>query len=245
LVSIVTPVYNSERFLEKTVSSVFGQVFTNWELLLVDDHSTDKSFDFCKTLSFSDSRVRVFRAPQNGGAGIARNLGIGKSRGKYIAFLDSDDFWHPTKLGVQISFMEKSQVPFSFSWYRIVDEFGKVLRVIRAPKELDYKRELLFNRIGTSTVMFNKELSGEISFPSIRKRQDYALWLNFLKSGHKAYCIQDALTDYQFREGSLSSKKMGLVKYNWEVYRNLEKKGIATSMFLLGMDVLSKVLRWK
>lgn len=124
IVSIITPIYNCEQFLQETIQSVLNQTYTNWELILIDDCSTDNSLSIAETAAQRDSRIRVIKLDQNSGPAVARNIGIKKAKGKYIAFLDSDDMWFPNKLEKQLSFMEKNQIPFTYTGYEKINEDG-------------------------------------------------------------------------------------------------------------------------
>lgn len=239
MVSIITPVYNSERFLEECILSVLAQSFTNWEHILVDDCSTDKSAQIIKKYAIKDNRIKYVKQSQNGGAGVARNTAIELANGNYIAFLDSDDLWSPEKLRKQITFMESNNCYFSFSSYGIIDEDGnRVGDTVIAKPIVTYKKALYKNPIGCLTVVYDVSFFGKQYMPSIRKRQDYALWLKLLKSSN-ACGINEPLASYRRTKNSISSNKLDLIKYEWKIYREVEKFSyIKSSFYLLSAIVL-------
>ena len=196
-VSIVVPVYNAERFLEQTLQSVIQQDFTDWELLLINDCSTDNSVKIIQTHN-DDKRIRLVNLEKNSGAAVARNRGIALSRGKYIAFLDSDDIWMTDKLSKQVSFMEKDKHAFSFTEIRMTDEDGTPVSKVRSiPKKVDYRYLLHKTVIATSSVMLDKAYFGDFSMPLRRSGQDYATWLMLLRKAPYAYCLQEPLVNYR------------------------------------------------
>ena len=183
LVSIVMPNYNAENFIEASVKSVLNQTYGNWELLFVDDCSSDNSLNIVK--SFADDRIKIYSTPKNLGAAAARNLAIENAAGKYIAFLDSDDLWMPDKLQKQISFMEKNDIPFSFTDYKVVTKNGGKTVLYRSPKDFcDYGDVLKHNLIGCLTAVYNAEKLGNNFMPDQAvKREDFACWLAILNKG--------------------------------------------------------------
>ena len=182
LVSVITPVYNSEKYISDHIKSVQNQTYSNWELILVDDCSSDHSAALINSFQKNDSRIKYFRLEKNSGAGIARNKGIELAQGQYIAFLDSDDQWFPKKLERQLNFMQKNSYYFTFTDYDMVDEKGQRLaKQVKCKSRVTYKSALYKNPIGCLTVIYDVDFFGKQYMPSIRKRQDYALWLNLLK----------------------------------------------------------------
>ena len=207
LVSIITPAHNSEQFLSHCMDSVLAQTYSDWEHILVDDCSTDGSVKLIQSYADRDDRIRYFRLSENGGAGIARNMAIKAARGNYIAFLDSDDQWYPEKLIKQVTFMQLPDHHFTFTSYDTVDDYGNRLsNKIKAKKMVTYKSALYKNPIGCLTVMYSVDFFGKQYMPSIRKRQDYALWLNLLKKTN-AYGLQECLSSYRVRSNSIYSKQ--------------------------------------
>jgi teichuronic acid biosynthesis glycosyltransferase TuaG len=224
LVSIITPVYKAEKFIEDTIKSVQNQSYQNWEMILVNDLSPDKSVDIINRMAEADSRIRLIHLEKNSGAAIARNTAIKNSKGRFLAFLDSDDQWHPKKLERQISFMLDGNLPFSFTAYQIMMEDGiKTSKIVHVPQKIDYEGLLRNTIIGCLTVILDKEAVGHVEMVNIRTRQDFVLWLSILKKGHIAYGLDEVLAYYRKVEGSISSNKFKAARRNWEVYTNIEK----------------------
>lgn len=222
LVSVITPFYNSEKFLEETIQSVIKQTFPHWELFLVNDFSTDKSQDIAEKHCATDSRVHLIKLEKNSGVGVARNIGTQHAKGKYIAFLDADDVWMPRKLETQLKFMDKHQINLCFSSYLLMDEQGNQLgKVIEALPQLSYRKLLKSNYIGNLTGIYDAEVLGKVYSPEIRKRQDWGLWLKILKNEKTALGIKEPLAIYRIRKNSISQNKSALLKYNYVVYNEV------------------------
>ncbi len=222
LISIVTPVYNSEKFLEDAITSVQNQTYSNWQLILIDDASSDNSEKIAEEFYLEDSRIIYERLPVNGGPAVSRNRAIELAKGDYIAFLDSDDFWAPDKLEIQVDFMQRNNCDVSFTSYLQVDEEGNSLgrRVVAMPT-LSYEKLLLNNYVGNLTGMYRNETIGKVFSPHIRKRQDWGLWLEAIeRSGKPALGIQLDLSFYRLRRNSVSTNKLGLLKHNFLFYKN-------------------------
>ncbi|MGE6630236.1 teichuronic acid biosynthesis protein TuaG [Bacillus sp. NPDC077027] len=224
LVSIITPAYNAERYVTDTVHSVLAQTYTNWELLIADDCSTDGTRALLNKLSKADDRIKVIYLEENGGAAIARNTAIKQAKGRFIAFLDSDDKWKPTKLEKQIKFMLSNGHAFSFTAYDIIAENGTPLqKTVDAPIQLNYSEALKNTIIGCLTVMLDRKQIGEIQMPNIRTRQDLATWLSILKRGFTAYGMSEPLSEYRVVGNSISSNKWKAAQKTWFVYREIEQ----------------------
>ncbi len=207
-VSVITPSYNSIRFIGETILSVQNQSYENWEMIIVDDASTDQSAAKIKEIIEGDSRIRLISLKENVGAAKARNLAIEEARGRYIAFLDSDDIWLPNKLKTQLLFMEEMNAAFSYTSYSLIDENGNGLnREVNVPKFVDYHRLAGNTIIGCLTVMIDREKISHIEMPNVQP-EDTALWLNLLHEGHEAKGIQQVLAKYRIVENSVSRNKM-------------------------------------
>lgn len=240
-VSIITPVHNSQDFIEACMNSVQSQTYTDWEHILVDDCSSDKSVLIIKKYAESDARIKLIQLKENGGAGVARNTAIEAAIGNYIAFLDSDDLWKPNKLEKQLAFMQTHNYPFTFSAYDKVDVEGKLIaKQVNAKPKVTYKSALYKNPIGCLTVMYDVSFFGKQYMPKIRKRQDYALWLKLLKKTD-AYGIQECLSSYRVGNESISSNKFKLLKYEWKIYREVEDLSLSKSVFYLLSAVVLKM----
>lgn len=232
-ISIITPVYNANQYLSQCIESVLNQTYTNWEQILVDDCSTDNSVEIIQEYAQKDQRIKYFVLDQNSGAGICRNKAIQEAKGDYIAFLDSDDTWWPNKLSKQLEFMESNGHHFTFTAYDTIDENGHPLKkIIQAKERVNYQSALYKNPIGCLTVMYSVGFFGKQYMPSIRKRQDYALWLKLLKKVD-AYGLNECLSSYRIGNQSISSNKLKLIKYEWKIYREQEGLSIPKSIFYL------------
>ncbi len=227
LVSIITPMYNSEAFIVDTINSITAQTYTHWELLLIDDKSSDKTIEIVSRYTNKYSNIKLLQNEVNSGAAISRNKGIMAAAGDYIAFLDADDLWKPEKLEKQVTFMRTNNCDVCFSSYEQIDEQGKPLnKLVEALPILTYNKYLKSNYIGNLTGMYNSKALGKITSPNLRKRQDWLLWLAAIKASSKpAQGIQESLAYYRIRENSISSNKLNLLKYNYAVY----KKGLGFS----------------
>ncbi len=245
LVTVITPLFNCEEFIEETIYSVLSQTYKDIEYIVVNDGSTDKSVAIVQSIMKSDPRILLIDNQQNQGAAAARNAAIELSKGKFVAFIDSDDLWNKDKLSFQIDFMRKNQVPFSFTSYTQFTGTETHKKTIIAPTRLTYRQELLYNHIGTSTVVFDQRTIGRVFFPNIRKRQDYGMWLKILKMGYIGYGIQKCLSKYRKRKGSISSNKIDMIRYNWKLYRQVENLNIFQSSLYLSTTILSKLFRIK
>lgn len=221
LISIITPLYNSEAFIAKTIHSILNQTHTNWELILIDDNSQDQTIAIVTSFVNQNPNIKLLQNKENVGAALSRNKGIEEAKGDYIAFLDADDLWKPEKLEKQLSFMEANDCDVCFSSYEHINEAGEPLhKCIKALPVLTYKKYLKSNYIGNLTGIYNAKRLGKIKSPNLRKRQDWLLWLAAIKkSGKPAKSVQESLAYYRVRENSMSSNKFGLLKYNYWVYR--------------------------
>ncbi|WP_407841387.1 glycosyltransferase family 2 protein [Streptomyces sp. DSM 116496] len=238
LVSVVMPVYNSASTLGAAVRSVLTQTHSDLELLVTDDQSSDGSMDLLRELAVQDERVLPQVAPERGGAGRARNLAIQRARGEYIAFLDSDDMWLPEKTEKQLAFAAEGDVPLTFTSYFKMDadydgestDWIPNGRVVRARSHVDYRAMLVQDHIGALTAMYSRTVLGTRLMPTMRKRQDYALWLSIMRDGTDARGLAEPLAVYRAHQaGSLSSNKLSLVPYNWELYRQHEHLSVPRS----------------
>ena len=224
LVSIITPSYNSSKFIKDCVASVFSQTYKNWEMIIVDDCSKDNSKEIISELSTKDKRIKPIFLEKNVGAAKARNVAIRQSKGKYVAFLDSDDLWNPKKLEKQLSFMYENEIAFSYTNYQFISENGEDLsNIISAPEKMTYDSYLKNTIIGCLTVIIDREKSGEFEMPNIRSSHDMALWLLIMKRGFSAYGLDENLARYRIVSTSNTASKWHAAKDVWKVYRKVEK----------------------
>lgn len=230
LVSVIMPAYNSEVFIEQAVQSIQDQTYPNWELIIVDDASTDGTVDMVKNKIRQNQKFQLLQNGENHGTGMARNLGIKTAKGRYICFLDADDLWLPEKLKVQVEFMQKEDLAMSFSSYRLISEEGEELdETVLALPELLYSKLLRANYVGNLTGMYDVEKTGKVYCPKFRKRQDWALWLSVLKKAGAAQGIQQPLALYRLRKEGISGNKFALVRHNFKVYHQFLGFGILKS----------------
>lgn len=236
LVSIIMPTYNCGQFISESIDSVLKQTMTDWELIIVDDCSTDNTSEVVATYLAKHNNIQYYVLPQNAGPAVARTEAISRANGTYIAFLDSDDCWYPDKLEKQLSFMMKNGIEFSCTGYECMDEFGKKLNTaVIPPKKVDYKKCLrLSNPIGNLSVVYNQELLGKFEVPLIKKRNDFALWLQILKKTKYCYGMSDVLGTYRVgRTGSVSSNKLKQIRYHWQLYRKIERMNVIKSAYYI------------
>jgi glycosyltransferase involved in cell wall biosynthesis len=225
LVSIITPCFNSEKYISQAIQSVISQTHENWELLLVDDCSSDETYSVLSNFASQDVRIKAFKLDKNSGAGVARNYAIQKASGNYIAFLDADDLWKSEKLEKQLLFMENQNIPFTFSFYETIDEAGNLRNeTITTPYKITYKQLYFCNWIGNLTAIYSVDFFGKIPISTIKKRQDWMLWLHIVKKIKTAIPVPESLAYYRVREDSISASKSKLIKYNFKVYRNFHQR---------------------
>lgn len=219
VVSIVLPAHNAGRYIEAAIDSVRRQSCSDWELIIVDDGSTDNTAELIKAAQREDKRISVVRLPENsGGAATPRNRGIDKAKGRYIAFLDADDLWHPEKLEKQIPFMRRHQLAFCCTAYRVSNHHGKVVGMVIPPQAIGYKGLLLNNPIGCSTVVYDTAVLGRLQFSTVG-HEDYDLWLKLAKNNVSMGGLADCLATYRKRKGSLSANKLKVIRYFYHLYR--------------------------
>lgn len=246
LISIITPVYNAEHTILETIRSAQNQTYVNWEMILVDDASKDRSVEVIKEAAAQDQRLQLVSLPQNQGAAHARNEAMDHSKGEFIAFLDSDDRWESQKLEIQLKQMLEQNWAFSFTDYKEVDEDGEFIRTSTVDRPfLTYHDLLKHNDIGCLTVMIDKSKVGKMKMNSIKARQDYVLWLALTKKGFHAYHINCSLAWYKQSSQSLSSNKLEMAKLNWKVYRHIEGLSWWKSGYYFTHYVINKLWKYR
>lgn len=224
-ISIITPCCNSEPYLRQTIESVLDQTWSNWEMLIVDDCSSDRSAEMIREYCGRDPRIRYFRTDaRSGSPTVPRNIAVENARGRYIAFLDSDDLWLPTKLEEQIKvFRETPDASIVFSYYEKMTEEGvRSGRVVTSPSKVTYDRLLYGNVIGCLTGMYDTGKVGKVYMKPVG-HEDYAMWLEILKKGHIGVNTCNVQALYRVRKGSVSSNKLKALKWQWDIYREQEK----------------------
>ena len=246
LVSIIMPNYNSASFIEKSIVSALSQTYKNWELILVDDYSSDDSLKIIESLIADDKRIKLIQLTQNSGPAIARSRAIEEAKGRYIAFLDSDDLWHTDKLSKQILFMQEHDIALSYTgYYRIEEKGGEIIDQIHVPQKVNYNELLKQNIIGCLTAIYDTQKLGKVYMPDIRKRQDFGLWLKILKQVPYAYGLDEPLAYYRVRTSSVSSNKILASKYNWKLYREVEKLPLYKAIYYFGWYTYKSILKYK
>lgn len=233
-VSIISPVYNSAKFIKETIQSVINQTYENWELILVDDCSNDNSKEIINVFLEKDDRIKYYLLEENSGAAVARNYALEKSTGRFIAYLDADDLWDSKKLEKQIRFMIDNNYGFSCTDYKVIDEEGNLKnKTVKMPLKIDYDLYLKNTIIQTVGVMVDTYLVSKnlLVMPLIRRRQDAATWCQILKKGFYCYGLNENLAFYRRVNNSLSSNKLKAVKGTWYLYRNIENLSLFKSCY--------------
>lgn len=237
LVSVIMPTYNCGKYIAASIDSVIAQTVTEWEIQIVDDCSTDNTDEVLKPYLEKYHNIHYYRLPQNGGPAVARTEAIKRATGKYCAFLDSDDLWTPDKLEKQIAFMERTGAKFSCTAYGQMDTDGNDLHTVMVPpQKTNYQKCIrLSNPIGNLTVMYDQEALGKFEVPSIKKRNDFALWLQVLKKTPYCFGMEEVLGTHRAgRAGSVSHNKLAQAKYHWKLYHEIEGHNVIRSAYELG-----------
>ena len=220
LVTVIMPAYNAEKYIEESIRSVLAQTLTDWELIIVDDASSDGPAEIAQKFAEQDHRIHVKRKLQNRGVAEARNDGICLSRGEFVALLDSDDLWRPDKLERQLALQRERNADIVYSSYALMDESGALCARPFVVKETTSFREMLArNEIGCLTALVRREALGHHSFSSQFAHEDYVLWMELLRDGCRAYGVTDVLADYRVMRGTRSADKQKSAKNRWRVYR--------------------------
>lgn len=224
LVSIIMPSYNTGRFIKETIESVLTQTHNDWELIIVDDCSTDNTDEVVGQF-LGDSRIRYIKSENNGGAASARNRALREATGKWIAFLDSDDLWEPDKLKKQIAFMKDNGYSFSYTNYKEIDEDSRPNgKSVTGPKRITKIGMYNYCWPGCLTVMYDAEAIGLIQIENIRKNNDYAIWLKICKKAD-CYLLDETLARYRKRGGSISNHNyIKLIKWHYRLFHDAEHK---------------------
>lgn len=246
LVSVVMPAYNCEAYVEQSLRSVLEQPVAEIEIIVVDDASTDNTLQIIERLAQEDTRIRVIASTQNSGQGACRNRGVGEARGRYLAFLDSDDLWLSDKLERQLDFLKQREIVFCFCGYGTIDENDDVIITdLKIPGQTDYLSLLKSNTICPSSVVYDRELLGDIIMPERpRRREDLISWLNVSKQlGGNLYGIPEPLCMVRRMRGSSSSNKLKTLAWQWAVYRDIAGFGLLRSLFYLGTFAITSLAK--
>ncbi|HHF2891464.1 MULTISPECIES: glycosyltransferase family 2 protein [Vibrio diabolicus subgroup] len=241
MVSIIMPTYNSDQTVVESIQSVLSQTYKNWELIIVDDRSTDNTWQVIQTYADKYDNIRVYQNKENLGAGASRNFAIKKAKGRFIAFLDSDDLWMENKLAEQIPFMLENNYPLTYTHYsRFNNE--EELSVVTAPEYTTYKKLMYSNVIGCLTAVYDTQKLGKRYMPLIRKRQDMGLWLDILKETPKAYCLPKPLAKYRMDSG-MTANKFSVLSYQWKFYRDVVGLSLPRSLFTFSVYAVKGTMK--
>lgn len=245
LVSVIMPSYNSSRYLKDTLYSVINQTYINWQLIIVDDCSQDDSVKIIREIIKDDSRITLVCLERNSGAAAARNVAIELAKGRFIAFLDSDDIWHPQKLQKQIEFMMAGNHPITCTAYEKMNFEGEPYCRMGVPERLSYSDLMKSSAVGCLTVIYDVDALSKVFMPTNSKREDLATWLVILKRTPFIYCMNEVLAYYRVHPMQSSSKKFSMARENWHLYRSIEKVGLFKSSYYFIHYAIRGVLRLK
>lgn len=239
LITVITPVYNSEKYIAETIESVQKQTYVNWEMIIVDDCSDDNTLSVVK--SIKDNRVKYLKLNKNSGAAVARNIALQRASGRFVAFLDADDKWKPEKLSRQVNFMLNKNIGFSFTSYEIMRNDNN--KIVTVPTELNYTQFMKNTIIGTLTVMIDRSIVGNIRIVEVKKDHDSMTWAKILRSGYNAYGLNESLALYRKVEGSISNNKIKAAKTHWNNCRKIERLSLGRCAYFFvfyGWNALKK-----
>jgi teichuronic acid biosynthesis glycosyltransferase TuaG len=244
-VAVIMPCHNGESTLAQAIESVLQQSFADWELLIVDDGSTDGSRAVIDAFRQRDPRIRLLSNPQPSGASSARNRALGETDARFVAFLDSDDAWKPKKLELQLNALATYGAALACSAYEVMDGDGIVIGSVNPePGVLKYDSLLGNNPVGTLTAVLDRELCGDFRFnTALPKSEDYYLWLNVLKGGRTGICLEETLASYRVHGKTLSSNKLSAARNRWRVYRDFEKHDLPTALLYFTRYAVSGIVK--
>ena len=245
LVSVIMPAWNAEKHIKESIESVLSQTYTNWELLIVDDCSTDGTADLVRSYQEADHRIRLIRRKKNGGPSRAWNSAFRCMHGQYVAFLDADDIWIPEKLEIQLGFMKENDYGFSFASYDWIDENGdSVGKIINVPKMQSYHDMLKNTVIGTLTVVIDRDKVPVDPVPKNVRLNDSALWLSIARKGFNAYGYSGILGHYRILQTSYSRNKFSAAKNLWDLYTDVLKIPFIPKCWYFGWYAINSVIRY-
>ncbi len=248
LVSIITPCYNSAKYIAATIESVINQTYGNWEMIIIDDDSIDNTTQIINQYIEKDRRIKLIKLSKNRGTAIARNIGIETAKGRYIAFLDSDDLWLPEKLEKQILFIKENKLPLTFSSYFLIDSNENIIGIIKVKNKITYKNLLKKSSfIPTLTGVYDVSYFGKVYMENFKKAEDYTFWIKIMEKVKIAYGIKEPLAKYRVYPKSRSFNKFEAAKQQWLIYRNFLKFNMLKSSYYFmhyafnGIKVWSKI----
>lgn len=224
LVSIIMPSYNAENFIAESIESVLHQTYSNWELIITDDCSSDHTPAIVQSFCKQDSRINFVIAKQHSGIASTRNQCLIRAKGRFVAFLDNDDLWYPEKLEKQVRFISENNYAFVYSEYELMNEDGSPKgKTIKTAGVINYDKYLKNTIIGSGTILLDTDKTGNLQMPNNATSDDMALWCKILKDGHQAHPMKEVLMKYRVRSNSASANKLKAAKDVWLVYRKQEK----------------------
>lgn len=215
-VSIIMPAYNAEEFISDSIRSIINQTYSHFELIVIDDCSMDRTVE--KVMEFEDSRIIIFKNAENKGVAFSRNVGLRNAKWRYVAFCDSDDYWHNKKLEIQIPLLKN--YPVVCSNYYMVDNCGNIIKEIKGPEEFDYSKLLRSNLIPNSSAIFDRNKTNPNIFQKKIGAEDYLMWLKLTNPDKKIFRIQKPLMYYKVHQNSLSANKVKSMLWTWNIYKN-------------------------
>lgn len=241
------PYYNAAKYIKETVDAIIAQTYRNWELIIVDDcSSASETSNVLKNVVAMDSRIKVMKTKKNGGAGVARNVGIQASTGNYLAFCDSDDWWYPTKLEEQLKFMQENNYPFTCTWYEDANEKLEPYYTMKQKVKQNYNSMISGCNIGTPGVMIDVQKLGKKFMPNLRRAEDWGLWMQYLRETDYIYTLPKPLWKYRHINGSESSNKLAQMKAVVAMYRtvlgfNIYKAWLVCLFLFLPNNIIKKL----
>tara|TARA_X000000950_G_C13706204_1_gene574253 strand:+ start:61 stop:798 length:738 start_codon:yes stop_codon:yes gene_type:complete len=238
------PVYNSEKFILESINSVLNQTFRDFELIIIDDLSTDESMHIINSKAVDDHRIKIIRNKKNSGAAISRNNGIKKASGRFITFLDSDDIWEKYFLQSNVDVLSKKDYSFVFSSYKRIKENGENIDVFKVPDKVNYHDLLKTCPISCLTAIYDSERLGKLYMPIIELRQDYGLWLKILKKVDFAYGLDFAHAIYRIRKNSISRNKIKALLFQWKIYREAENFSFFKSIYYTLFYIINGIKKY-
>lgn len=242
--SIITPMYNCKEYISQTIQSVINQSYESWELILIDDCSTDGTFEEVSEAYKDHPQIIIIKNQVNSGAGYTRNHGLELSKGRYIAFLDSDDIWCSEKLQKQLTFMKTNNAPISHSSFSFINENGnKRSGLVEVTERVNLETLMRKTEIGTSTAIIDTNITGKFSFELIRTRQDIRLWMELMSLGHISYGLDEVLVNYRVRSNQISSNKFKMLWQTFKVYISFTKIPMTSRIFYFFSYVINSVCK--
>lgn len=238
------PSYNCEAFVEESIASVQAQTYNNWELLFVDDNSQDDTLNIVRALAKNDARIKIFEKRNHRGAAVSRNIALREAKGRWIAFLDSDDLWEPDKLGKQIAFMDQHEYAYTYTNYQEIDQYSKERGVfITGPRHITKWGMYAFCWPGCLTVMWDAKKIGDIQISDIKKNNDYAMWLKVARKAD-CYLLDECLAKYRIRVGSISNHSyLSLVRWHYRLFRQAENMNVLSSLLMTGVNIFFGIFK--